>query len=142
MGEETYLYRLQSYYIYKAQMKPEPWGTQDGNNLQSRFAWSYAAFERSDTAGSTGRGAGRDAELHLCGRYHRCFLHYPTLASALIRARVIPERIEVNVYLPLSKPDSPKGVFGGVWGFVCATKYGQLHPFSCQQSGDSSVPSY
>ena len=56
VGEQTNLYKLQSYYIYKAQTEPEPWGTQDGNNLQSRFAWSYAAFERNDTAGDAGRG--------------------------------------------------------------------------------------
>lgn len=77
MGEQSNLYKLQSYYIYKAQTEAEPWGAQDGNNLQSRFAWSYAAFERSDTAGSTRRGTGRDAGPHPCARYHLCFPHHP-----------------------------------------------------------------
>lgn len=53
-GEQTNLYKLQSYYIYSAQAEPEPWGVQDGNNLRSRFAWSYAAFGRSDTVSAWG----------------------------------------------------------------------------------------
>lgn len=77
VGEQTNVYKLQSYSIYKAQTEPEPWGTQDGNNLQSRFAWSYAAFERSDSAGGAGRGPGGDAGLHLCDRYHPCYPHHP-----------------------------------------------------------------
>lgn len=121
VGEQTNLYKLQSYYIYKAQTEPEPWGTQDGNNLQSRFAWSYAAFERSDSAGGTGRGTGRRAGLHLCGRYHHRFPHHSSLASALTRVRFIPERAGIKV---LPRPNNPKGAFGGVWGFVCATKVG------------------
>lgn len=64
--EQTNLYKLQSYYIYSAQAEPEPWGTQDGNNLPSRFAWSYAAFGRSDTVNGWG---GAQAWLHLCDRY-------------------------------------------------------------------------
>ena len=124
MGEQTNLYKLQSYYIYKAQTEPEPWGTQDGNNLQNRFAWSYAAFERSDTAGGVGRGTGRDAGLHLCGRYHHRFPQHPSLASALTGVRFRPERTVIKAFLVLPRPDSPKGAFGEVQGFVCATKVG------------------
>jgi len=65
VGEQTNLYKLQSYYIYKAQTESEPWGTQDGNNLQSRFAWSYAAFERRDTVGGAGRGTA-DMQGYTC----------------------------------------------------------------------------
>lgn len=123
-GEQTNLYKLQSYYIYKAQTEPEPWGTQDGNNLQSRFAWSYVAFERSDTAGGAGRGMGRDAGLHLHGGYHHRFPHHPSLASALTRVRFVPERTGDKVFLVLPRPNGPKGAFEGVQAFVCTTKFG------------------
>lgn len=119
--EQTNLYKLQSYYIYKAQTEPEPWGTQDGNNLRSRFAWSYAAFERSDTAGGAGRGTGRDAGLHLGDRYHRRFPHHLSLASALTRGRLTPERTGVKVFPVLLRPDSAKGAFGGVTGICLVT---------------------
>lgn len=118
VGEQTNLYKLQSYSIYKAQTEPEPWGTQDGNNLQSRFAWSYAAFETTDSAGGAGRGTGRDAGLHLCGRYHHRFPYHPALFSALHRVKFIAERSGIKVFLVLSTPNSREGAFGGVWAFV------------------------
>lgn len=110
VGEQTNLYKLQSYSIYKAQTEPEPWGTQDGNNLQSRFAWSYAAFGMSDSAGGAGRGTGRDAGLHLCGRYHR-FPHLPALLSALRTVKFIAERSGVKVFLVLPTPDKSQRSF-------------------------------
>lgn len=110
-GGQTDLYKLQSYSIYEAQTEPEPWGTQDGSNLQSRFAWSYAAFESSDTAGGVEREIGRDGELHLYDRYHHCFPHHSSILSAPIRVRFIPEGPGVKVFLILPRPDSPKEAF-------------------------------
>lgn len=79
---------------------------------------------------AVGWGTGRDAGLHLCSRYHHCFAHHPALASALTRVRFIPEGTGVKV---LPRFDNPKGAFGHVWGFVCATKVGTFHPFTSNQ---------
>lgn len=98
--EQTNLYKLQSYYIYSTQAEPEPWGTQDGNNLRSRFAWSYAAFGRSDTVNGWG---GAQARLHLCDRYP-----HPAapggMASAPRRERLMEKRRGDRVFLVLSVP--------------------------------------
>lgn len=47
----------------------------------------------------------------------------------------------VKTLLVLPRPDGSRGAFGGVQEFGCATRVVCLHPFSSQQSGDSSVPS-
>lgn len=107
MGEQSNLYKLQSYYIYKAQTEAEPWGTQDGNNLQSRFAWSYAAFERSDTRWQheerdrQGRGA-----TPVC-QVPPLLPTPPSVVPAPTRVRFIPKGTRVKLILVLSRAGSP-----------------------------------
>lgn len=101
VGEQTNLYKLQSYSIYKAQTEAEPWGTEDGNNLQSRFAWSCAAFESSDS--STG-GDRRDAgDTWVAGSTSASHSTLPAPCSC--RVRLLPQG--TKAILVLFRPDSP-----------------------------------
>lgn len=108
MGEQTNLYKLQSYYIYKAQTEPEPWGAQDGNNLQSRFAWSYAAFESSNTAGGAGRGT-LEKQDYTCVAGTTTACHTIPLWPSLLQGE---SHTRVKTLLVLPRPGSSGGAFG------------------------------
>lgn len=101
VGEQTNLYKLQSYSIYKAQTEAEPWGTEDGNNLQSRFAWSCAAFESSDSSkGGDRRDAG---DTWVAGSTSASHSTLPAPCSC--RVRLLPQG--TKAILVLFRPDSP-----------------------------------